>query len=192
MRIGASLKIATMLLFTLPAVASEWSEPGEVLRRREGAVVSYRAKIDGDLLVIEVSHKPEWHTYTMDNIARAKIKSGENKPETELPTRIEIAGGLEIAGIWHQSEPKELSEEDIKWYTWGFEGKALFAVRVQRVEGGAAQITINGQACNASSCSMVDDVQVTLSLSPAAQAVESPPMPEGMVSLIADPEIAQP
>ncbi len=36
---------------------AQWSETAEV-RNREGIVVSYRAKLDGNLLVIEASHAP--------------------------------------------------------------------------------------------------------------------------------------
>ena len=147
------------------AHASEWSEAQPIVRR-EGVVVSYRARLAGDTLVVEVKHAKGWHTYSMDNIERARRKTGKEKPDTELPTRIAVEGGLEVTGAWRQTRPKDLSQEDIFWYTWGFEDVALFATPVRRTEGEAATVTVNAQACNATSCSMVDGLQITLDLGP--------------------------
>ena len=140
---------------------SEWSENAEV-RQRLTAVVTYRAKLEGNVLIVEATHGEGWHTYAMDNIERARKKSGKESPETELPTRLDVAGGLALDGAWYQTDPKELSQLDIKWYTWGWDSVARFAAKVKRVSGDPATITINGQACNASLCSMVDGVTLTL------------------------------
>ena len=148
-----------------PAEASDWSDAQQVVRR-EGIVVTYRAKLDGEMLVVEVKHAEGWHTYSMDNISRARKKTGKEKPETELPTRIAISGGLSVAGDWLQSEPKELSQQEISWYTWGFEDVAVFAVPVRRTGEGNATVTIDAQACNATSCSMVDGLVLTLAVEP--------------------------
>ena len=141
---------------------AQWSETAEV-RNREGIVVSYRAKLDGNLLVIEASHAPGWHTYALDNVERAQKKSGEAKPETELPTRIELKGELKVVGNWFQSKPKDLSQTEIRWYTWGFSDVSQFAVKVERV-GTQATILIHGQACNATSCRMIDGLAISLPL----------------------------
>ena len=141
---------------------AQWSETAEV-RNREGIVVSYRAKLDGNLLVIEASHAPGWHTYALDNVERAQKKSGEAKPETELPTRIELKGELKVVGNWLQSKPKDLSQTKIRWYTWGFSDVSRFAVKVERV-GTQATILIHGQACNATSCRMIDGLAISLPL----------------------------
>ncbi|MCH7959681.1 MAG: hypothetical protein IID08_06105 [Candidatus Hydrogenedentes bacterium] len=134
--------------------------------RREGEVVSYRARLDGDTLLIEVKHAPGWHTYTMDNTERAQKKSGKEKPDTELPTRIEASGGIEIIGPWRQTDPKDLSQEEIEWYTWGFEGTAHFAVQIRRTSDEPVRIRIRAQACNATSCSMIDGLVLDLPATP--------------------------
>jgi hypothetical protein len=162
------LLLASLVSTTPGLYAADWSGKAEV-RRREGVVVSYRARLDGNILVIEATHKPGWHTYAMDNVERVRKKTGKAKPETELPTRVELSGGLKAIGKWFQSKPKDLSQPDIRWYTWGFEGTTRFAVKVERVRGRNATITINGQACNATSCSMIDDVTLSLPLAPEKQ-----------------------
>lgn len=161
--------LLALLIATTPKLyAEDWSEKAMV-ERREGAVVSYRAKLDGNILLVEVTHAPGWHTYAIDNVERARKKTGKAKPETELPTRVALSGGLKAVGAWFQSKPKELSQPDIRWYTWGFEGTARFAVKVERVKGASATIKINGQACNASLCSMIDNITLSLPLPSDAQ-----------------------
>jgi DsbC/DsbD-like thiol-disulfide interchange protein len=133
--------------------------------RRTLKVASYRAQLAGDVLLIEVTHEPGWHTYALDNLERAKKRAGEPPLGIEKSTRIEVSGGLNVAGKWRQSLPKDLSQPEIKWFTWGFEGTALFAVKVQRSgEAKEALITINGQACKATTCAMIDDLEIRLSL----------------------------
>ena len=153
-----------VFLIAVEAGAGEWSYP-VVVRRRAEPVVTYRAMLDGDFLVVEAKHTEGWHTYALDNIERARERTGKNRPETELPTRIKVAGGLKIAGNWYQTRPENLSQEAIRWYTWGFNERALFAVRVERVEGAEAQIIVNAQACDASACQMVQGVVLKLLLS---------------------------
>lgn len=179
---------AALLLVTCGTYAAEWSDPAEVHRGREGVVVSYRAKLTGDLLQVEVTHAEGWHTYSMDNVVRAQKKTGKDKPETELPTRIAVTGGLVVTDGWHQSKPIELSQEDIQWYTWGFEDKAVFAARVKRGPGATAKVTINAQSCNATSCSMVDGLEISIEL-PDALGDDRSPFPENLVPLLADPSL---
>lgn len=157
------LALFCVLILAPGVFAGQWSEPAKV-RYRERAVVSYRAKLDGNILVIEATHVSGWHTYAMDNVERAQKKTGKVKPETELPTRIELSGGLRAVGNWFQSKPIDLSQPELRWYTWGFENVARFAVKVARVDGARTAITINGQACNASLCSRVDDLAISLPL----------------------------
>lgn len=159
-----NLSLLVLLLALVPELcAGQWSETAEV-RNREGVVVSYRAMLDGNMLVIEASHARGWHTYAMDNIQRAREESGRDNPETEFPTRIELAGGLRIVGNWFQSKPKNLSQMDIRWYTWGFDEVVRFLAQVERTDGDDALITINGQACNAAMCSYVSDLAIPLPL----------------------------
>ena len=165
--IGRMILFPTLLLLAvLEAGAQEWSDP-VVVRRRAEPVVTYRAMLDGNLLVVEAEHAKGWHTYALDNVERARERSGKEQPETELPTRISLAGGLKIAGNWRQTPPDDLSQEAIRWYTWGFSGRAVFAVRVERVEGAEAVVTVSGQACDASACQMVRDVVLNVPLAVA-------------------------
>ena len=162
--------VALSVVVVPVAWTSEWSESAEV-RRRLTTVVSYRAKLEGDVLIVEATHGEGWHTYAMDNVERARKKSGKQSPETELPTRLNVSGGLALDGAWYQTDPKELSQLDIKWYTWGWDSVARFAAKVRRVSGEPAVITINGQACNASLCSMVDGLKLSLAV-PSAEDFE--------------------
>ncbi len=121
--------------------------------------VSYRARVEGDWLVVEATHEPGWHTYTMDNVIRAREKSGKTRPETELPTVITPLGGLTIHGSWRQSPPLDLSTPDIRWYTWGFEGRSYFAARVDKAVL-PSSVRIDAQACTDELCAMVDALVV--------------------------------
>ncbi len=174
-----TLGLIVALALSAPlATAGEWSAPAKV-RFGRTPVVEYRGKIESGYLVIEAKHAEGWHTYTMDNIERAREASGKENPETELPTRIEI-GGRDIArDTWWQSEPKDLTMLDIKWYTWGFEDVAYFAVPLESTSGESLDVTIHGQACNASSCAMVDAVALSIPVS-SETAPPPPASPEGL------------
>jgi hypothetical protein len=187
----AALVVMTLSFHVAPAFASDWSEPVVVNRRREGMVVSYRAKIDAGYLVVEAKHGKGWHTYTMDNVARAQKKSGKEKPETELPTVIEVSGGLKTSGDWFQSTPKDLSMVSIKWYTWGFVDTSYFAIKAEAIDGPTARLTISAQACNASSCSMVDDETIVLTLPDALPETisKTPPLAEKSFVRVGDKEV---
>jgi DsbC/DsbD-like thiol-disulfide interchange protein len=156
--------LAVLTLLPTIASAADWSEAKELRQRRRGVIVSYRAKLEGRWLVVEAVHGDGWHTYSMDNLERARKATGEDVPDTELPTVIMVSGGLQLAGPWHQSKPKDLTNKEIQWYTWGFEGKVYFAVPIKRTTGDTADITISAQACNESACSMVNDLRITLDL----------------------------
>jgi hypothetical protein len=141
-----------------------WS-PSVEARRRNLKVASYRAKLAGDTLLVEVTHEPGWHSYALDNLERAKKKATEPLLGIEKSTRIVLGGGLRTAGKWRQSPPKDLSQPEINWFTWGFEGTALFAVKIQRSgKAKEAVITINGQACKETTCVIIDDLEIRLPL----------------------------
>lgn len=161
-----------LLFACLPAVcAGEWTEPVEV-RMEVELCVSYRAKLDGDLLVVEAAHAGEWHTYAMDNKLRAEEKlAGKPSLGIDAPTEIELNGGLEIAGPWRQSEPIDLSKPELRWFTWGYSEPALFVAKVKRVGDGPARIGIRGQACDASRCKNIE-VELLTPLGGAAGAVK--------------------
>lgn len=182
----ASRLLLLVLLVTLAPrlYAAQWSKTAEVRYRRD-VVVTYRARLDGNVVVIEASHAPGWHTYALDNVERAREKTGKATPATELPTEIGLSGGLKVVGKLLQSEPEDLSKPEIRWYTWGFKDAARFAARVERVEGSEATISINGQACNATSCSWVRDVSISLPL-PSRQefAANSTPVSVDLSDLV--------
>ncbi len=180
-----SLSLLTGLLIAFVATASDWTEPKEVRMRRD-KVVSYRAMLAGDTLVIEATHEDGWHSYAMDNRIRAREASGKEKPECELPTRIEVSGPLSIVGPWRQSDPADLSNTDIKWYTYGFDGVAYFAATVKREGDGEATVRIHAQACNESKCSMVDGLELVLPVSGDSEDAESPVEVDALVEVKAE------
>lgn len=138
------------------AYASGWSDSVEVLWNYQ-PVVSYRAKFDGSFLIVKVHHQPGWHTYAMDNRLRAKEKlAGRNSLGVDTPTTITVRDGLEMSGVWHQSPPNDYSKPQLRWFTWGFEGYAVFASAVEKVGAGPATVEIHGQACDASSCRNIE------------------------------------
>lgn len=152
----------------------------------DALAVSYRARIEGDWLVVEAVHEPGWHTYSMDNVTRARERSGKARPETELPTVITPLDGLTVDGGWRQSPPLDLSTPEIRWYTWGFEGRSFFAARLDQ-KPSPASVRIDAQACTAELCAMVEALVVPVdanlpgsepsvdpqSLVPVVQRVES-------------------
>jgi hypothetical protein len=150
-----------------------WSPPVDA-RRRNLKVASYRAKLAGDALLVEVTHEPGWHTYALDNLERAKKKAVEPLLGIEKSTRIVLTGGLRTGGKWRQSPPKDLSQPEINWFTWGFEGTALFAVKIRRIsKAKEAVITINGQACKETTCVLIDDLEIRLPLNAAGSVKTS-------------------
>ena len=164
--------IAAIGVVVLGGVESAWTEWETVYRGTDPAV-AYRARLDGELIVIEARHGENWHTYAMDNPLRAKAAGGNIELGLELPTEIAVSGGLEVVGPWHQSDPKDLSDPDIHWYTWGFENISYFAAKVRRSADAPAEISINAQACSENACRMVDRLKLSLAvpseLSPAAE-----------------------
>jgi hypothetical protein len=141
--------------------SSGWTPSVEV-KKGNLKVASYRARLSGDILLIEVTHEPGWHTYALDNLECAKKRAGETPLGIEKDTKIEVSGGIEIVGKWRQSPPKDLSQPDISWFTWGFEGVSLFAAMVKKTGAAEGVIRINAQACNAATCAMVDDLEIKL------------------------------
>lgn len=146
----------------MPQAASDADPATAVVRHRAVPVVTFTARIASDYLVVEAAVAEDWHTYAMDNVERAREKTGKDKPDCELPTRFAVDGPVELTGEWRQSQPVDLSDPDIFWYTWGFETRATFAAPVEITGKGDVTITINGQACNATSCSMIQDVKLTV------------------------------
>ena len=134
----------------------DWTDPVEV-RHDVQKCVSYRAKLNGDFLVVEATHEAGWHTYAMDNKLRAQEKlAGKRSLGIDRPTEIVLAEGLELAGPWYQSVPKDLSKPELRWFTWGFEGQARFVAKVRHVGAGPANLVVRGQACSDATCKNID------------------------------------
>ena len=156
---GFALSLLGLLEVSSSETPGRQAESGVQVWLDDMQAVSYRARVEGDWLVVEATHEPGWHTYTMDNVIRAREKSGKTRPETELPTVITPLGGLTIHGSWRQSPPLDLSTPDIRWYTWGFEGRSYFAARVDKAVL-PSSVRIDAQACTDELCAMVDALVV--------------------------------
>ena len=137
-------------------LGGDWTSPVEV-RHDVQKCVSYRARLTGDVLVIQATHEAGWHTFAMDNKLRAQEKlAGKRSLGIDGPTEIVVTQGLELAGPWYQSVPKEFSKPELRWYSWGFDGQVLFAAKVRRVGAGPANVAVRGQACSETTCKNID------------------------------------
>lgn len=160
------------ILTTAAGFAADWSAPVEVQHDLK-PLLTYRARVDGDLLVVQASLQPGWHTFVIDNEQRAAEKlAGKPSLGIDQPTQIKPVSGLEVAGPWYQSEPKDFSTPATRWYSWGFEEKAVFAAKVKKSSGASAEIGIRGQACTDKTCKNIDvtlSVPVPPSLKPGSE-----------------------
>ena len=157
--------------FVPPVGAQAAAEPaGQEVWLGDDLAVTYLARVEGDWLVVEARHEPGWHTYAMDNPERAEQASARSTTEAELPTVITPSPEIVLAGPWLQTEPIDLSDPEILWYTWGFEDRSFFAARVERSEPGA-WVAINAQACTDKLCAMVEDLRVPV-LTSSAQSID--------------------
>ena len=133
-----------------------WSEAAEV-RHEENLCLAYRARLDGEYLVIRVAIEPGWHTFAMDNRLRAEEKlAGKKSLGIDHPTEFQLTGGLEVIGPWQQTPPKDFSRAELRWFSWGFEKQAVFAARVRRKGAGPVEVGVRGQACTDSVCKNID------------------------------------
>lgn len=168
---------AFLCLVALAATAAA-NEPGDAMRKEvwlgDQLAVSYTARIEADWLVVDVRHEPGWHTYAMDNVLRAAEVTGKERPDTELPTRITPSPEIELAPPWRQTVPTELSQPDLRWYTWGFEERSFFAARVVRADP-EGWVQVDAQACTDRLCAMVDGLRV-----PVTRSSERTVIPESL------------
>jgi hypothetical protein len=141
----------------LPAAETrDWSEPVEI-RHEEALCVAYRARLSGDYLVVSAAHEPKWHTYAMDNKVRALEKlAGKQSLGIDKPTELTVSNGLELAGPWMQTPPKDLSQPELRLFAWAYEGEAMFVAKVKKTGPGPAKVGIRGQACSESTCKNID------------------------------------
>jgi hypothetical protein len=137
-------------------MAAEWGAPVDVLHDFKPCV-TYRAKIEGDVLAIEATIQPGWHTFAIDNEQRAAEKlAGKASLGIDQPTKIKVGEGVEVTGPWFQTAPKDFSKPAMRWYSFGFEGQAMFAAKVHSSGSGPAQIELRGQACTDKTCKNID------------------------------------
>ena len=150
--------------------AGEWSDPVEV-HHDDDLCLSYRAKLNGEYLIVRASIEPGWHTFAMDNKRRADEKlAGKKSLGIDRPTEIALSG-LQASGPWRQSAPEDFSKPELRWFSWGFERQALFVVKVRR-SGAAARLAIRGQACTETICRNID---VAISLPVAKMKTDDSP-----------------
>ena len=134
----------------------DWSEPA-VVRYDDNVCLSYRARVQGDYVMVRVAIEPGWHTFAMDNQQRASEKlAGKKALAIDRATEIRLDGALKAVGPWFQSPPKDFSKPELRIFTWGFEESALFAVKVQRSGAGPARLAVKGQACTDAICKNID------------------------------------
>jgi DsbC/DsbD-like thiol-disulfide interchange protein len=158
-------------LFAACAFAGDWTAPTEI-RSDEDVVVSYRARLDGDHLLIAVALKPGWHTFVMDNKIRADEKlAGKKALGADRPTSITLTGGLETNGPWRQSPPQDFSKPELRIFTWGYEKEGLFAVPVKRA-GAKARAAIRAQACTEAICREINTAIEVAVDAPANSSVD--------------------
>jgi hypothetical protein len=149
--------IAIALLAAAAAAhAAEWTTPVEV-RHEDELAIAYQARLEGDMLIVRATLGPGWHTFAMDNKRRVDEKLAGKPPlSVDRPTEILASGALQPVGTWLQSPPKDFSRPELRWFSWGFEGQAVFATKVRRTTAGPARLTLRGQACTASVCKNLD------------------------------------
>ncbi len=165
---GTAVKAMLVLaVFAAAARAGDWTDAVEV-RHEHRPCVSYRARLAGQFVVVQATLEPGWHTFAMDNKQRAKEKlAGRESLGIDSPTEIKLSQGLEVVRPWYQTSPKDFSKPDLLWFTWGFDGQALFVAKVRRTGAGPARIAVGGQACTDTICKQVD-VEIPLPLPRAA------------------------
>ena len=169
------------LLCALALGAAGWSEPVEI-RLGSEKCITYRARLDGEYLVVEATPEKGWHTFPMDNELRAKeALAGKRSLGVDAPTQISLSNGLEPSAGWYQPEPENFSKPELRWFGWGYEKPALFVTKVRKSGTGPAEIAIRGQACTETSCK---NIEVALSLPLPAAGISGAPAGVDLKSLV--------
>ena len=167
MTIGLRVAVAAIVCTSL--WAGGWSAPKEATDGAGNALVTCRAKLSGDHLVVEIQATEGWHVYAMDNERRAKeALAGKMSLGVEQNTEVHVSGGLRVVGDWYQTKPEDFSQPELRWYSYGFEGISTMAAKVERTSGNSASVTVRAQACDSASCVAVEaDLNVPLTDGPA-------------------------
>ena len=165
----------------LMLLAAAWSAPVEV-HQNDNLCLSYQARLDGSYLVVRANLEPGWHTFSMDNKRRAEEKlAGKKSLGIDRQTEIVVTGGLETEGPWLQTPPQDFSKPALRWFSWGFERQALFAVKTKRTGAAPAHLAVRGQACTDTTCKNID---VEISLPVGAQNTDTPSTETDIKSLV--------
>ena len=75
--------------------------------------------------------------WTTSGAWRRKL-AGKKSLGIDRPTEIVASGGMQTVGPWYQSPPKDFSQPELRWFSWGFERQALFVAKVRRAAAGPA------------------------------------------------------
>ena len=165
------MKLKMMIVLAIASIsqAAEWTAPVHVLHEFKPCV-TYRAKLDGEYLVVQATIQPGWHSFAIDNERRAAEKlAGKPSLGIDQPTLLKVQNGLEVVGPWYETPPRDFSKPELRWYSWGFEQQATFAAKIRRTGAGPVEIDIRGQACTDKTCKNID-VSLSMPLSPAEAA----------------------
>ncbi len=166
--------LVLLLLMAAGLRAGEWTAPVEATDRAGNILVTCRARIAGDFLLVEVEPVDGWHVYAMDNEQRAMAAlAGRTSLGVEENTEVIVRDGLELVGNWLQTEPDDFSQPELRWYSYGFEGRSLLASQVRRTGAGPATVELRAQACDSASCVRVD-AEMRLSLTGLAGGAFDP------------------
>jgi len=149
--------------------AADWSKPVEIIVD-DAICATYRARVDdAGNLTIDLALAAGWHTFAMDNQIRANEKlAGKKALGMDRPTSFTVSDGLAVDGPWMQPPLKDFSKPELRIFSWGFEGRALFAAKVKRT-GKAARIGIRAQACTETICKDINtamDLDLTIAAGP--------------------------
>jgi hypothetical protein len=168
-------------LKALMLLAAAWTTPVEV-HHDDNLCLSYQARLDGPYLVVRANLQPGWHTFSMDNKQRAEEKlAGKKSLGIDRPTEIVVTGGLQTAGPWFQSPPKDFSKPELRWFSWGFERQAVFVTKIKRNGAAPAHLALRGQACTETTCKNID---VEISLPVANAKVDTAPAELDLKALV--------
>ena len=137
--------------------ADNWSPEAHAVSGDGTVLLTCRARLAGNYLVIELRAADGWHVYAMDNEQRAKeALAGKMSLGVEQNTQVSVDTGLQVIGEWYQSEPKDFSQPALRWYSYGFAGTSLLAAKVSRGGAEVALVRVRAQACDSSSCVSVE------------------------------------
>ena len=174
MKISSSSTASIVFLFAIRAMAQagDWSPAVEV-RHQDELCVTYQARVDGPYLAVRATLGAGWHTFAMDNKVRAEEKlAGKPAISIDRATEIIAGAGMETAGPWYQTPPKDFSRPELRWFSWGFDRQAVFVTKLRRSGHAASTVTLKGQACTEKICKNVD-VAIAVPAAKASAAAAS-------------------